>query len=228
MGALYSYVFIPKKKEVESHSSYKSKQRSYSMVSLYFIFLLGFSNFLIVQGFTSSVIQLYIKNIFQVHSAHASMIIGIYNGASLISLLLFGGISDKIGREKPILIGFLIQILGYTTLIFYSNLILLYIISLMVGFATAVSGPAILALLADVTYQDPAAVSYYNAFRDLGFVLGPILAGLLFDIFNIITVLLNYTTLLIVSLMIFGIEKSRKRHLVCSNLRFSIKKRIYS
>ena len=98
-----------------------------------------------------------------------------------------GALSDHIGRRLPIAMGMWIQ--AVALILFwkagdYSGMIAA---SALLGLGTALTYPALLAVVGDLA--DPswraAAVGVYRTWRDGGYVIGAIAAGLLADLFGV-------------------------------------------
>jgi len=106
---------------------------------------------------------------------------------STIGRLIFGTLSDAIGREKAVALSFLCSISGILALLFLSSFqstVLLYLYAILFGLGFGARGPIIAAMMADL-YQGKHFGSIYgfiNIGNGIGGALGPWLGGYLYDI----------------------------------------------
>jgi MFS family permease len=97
-----------------------------------------------------------------------------------------GALSDRIGRKPLIVAGMLVQAGAIAVIAAGSSFATWLAASAVLGLGTAMVYPTLLAAVADVA--DPAwrgsAVGVYRLWRDLGFAVGAVLAGLAADRFG--------------------------------------------
>ena len=116
----------------------------------------------------------------------AAFIFGFMGFLSTVGRLIFGALSDAVGREKTVTLSFLCSILGILALLFLSFLqstVLLYIYAILFGLGFGARGPIIAAMMADL-YQGKHFGSIYgfiNIGNGIGGALGPWLGGYLYD-----------------------------------------------
>lgn len=116
----------------------------------------------------------------------AAFIFGLMGLLSTVGRLVFGALSDAIGREKAVSLSFLFSILGILALLFLSFLQstgLLYLYAILFGLGFGARGPIIAAMMADL-YQGKHFGSIYgfiNIGNGIGGALGPWLGGYLYD-----------------------------------------------
>jgi len=95
-----------------------------------------------------------------------------------------GGLSDRIGRKPLIVAGMLIQAGAIAVIALGSTFPTWLSAAALLGLGTAMVYPTLLATIADVA--DPAwrgsAIGVYRLWRDLGFAIGALLAGVLADL----------------------------------------------
>jgi MFS family permease len=94
-----------------------------------------------------------------------------------------GALSDRIGRKGLITSGMLVQGAAIAAIVVGSSFGLWLGAAIVLGLGTAMVYPTLLAVVADVA--DPAwrasAIGVYRLWRDLGFAVGAILAGVVAD-----------------------------------------------
>ena len=90
-----------------------------------------------------------------------------------------GGLSDRIGR-KPLIVGGMLVQAGAIAIIALGSTVMVWLLaSALLGLGTAMVYPTLLAAVADVA--DPvwrgSAIGVYRLWRDLGFAVGALVAG---------------------------------------------------
>jgi len=94
-----------------------------------------------------------------------------------------GGLSDRVGRKPLIVGGMLLQAGAIAVIALGSSFAVWFLASAVLGLGTAMVYPTLLAAIADVA--DPAwrgsAIGVYRLWRDLGFAMGALVAGLVAD-----------------------------------------------
>ncbi len=98
-----------------------------------------------------------------------------------------GGLSDRIGRKPLIVTGMLLQAGAIVVIAAGSSFTVWLAASAALGLGTAMVYPTLLATIADVA--DPvwrgSAIGVYRLWRDLGFAIGALVAGVIADLFGI-------------------------------------------
>ena len=119
--------------------------------------------------------------------AQIGLLAGIYPGVWGTTQLLTGALSDRIGRKGMIVGGMLLQgvALGLLPLLHGFGW---WALSMgLLGLGTALVYPTLLATIADVAHPDwrASAVGVYRLWRDSGYAIGALLAGVLADLFGV-------------------------------------------
>ena len=116
---------------------------------------------------------------------------GIYPAVWGIGQLATGAVSDRIGRRIPVAVGMWTQaaaLLWFWKSVGFSHMIGA---STLLGLGTALTYPALLAVVGDLAAPSwrAAAVGVYRTWRDGGYVIGAVAAGVFADLFSIGTAL---------------------------------------
>jgi len=119
--------------------------------------------------------------------AQIGLLAGTYPGVGGPTQLLTGALSDRIGRKGMIVGGMLLQgvALGLVPLLHGFGWWALTMG--LLGLGTALVYPTLLATIADVAHPDwrASAVGVYRLWRDSGYAIGALLAGVLADLFGV-------------------------------------------
>ena len=101
--------------------------------------------------------------------------------------LVTGAWSDRVGRKPLIVVGMLIQALALGLVAWADTFVVWAVAAGLLGAGTALVYPTLLAAVGDVAH--PAwrarAVGVYRLWRDAGFAVGALLAGVLADAFGV-------------------------------------------
>jgi MFS family permease len=97
--------------------------------------------------------------------------------------LFTGAWSDRVGRKWLIASGMWVQAVGIGVVILSSGFVGLAMGAVLLGIGTAMVYPTLLAAISDVAHPSwrASAVGVYRLWRDLGYAIGALLAGLLAD-----------------------------------------------
>jgi MFS family permease len=110
-----------------------------------------------------------------------------YPAVWAVGQIATGGLSDRIGRKPLITVGMLLQAVAIAVIALGSTFSVWLVASALLGLGTAMVYPTLLATIADVA--DPAwrgsAIGVYRLWRDLGFAIGALAAGVIADLVSI-------------------------------------------
>ena len=125
-------------------------------------------------------------------TAHLSLerigwLAAIYPAVWGIGQLFTGALSDRVGRKWLIAAGMWIQAVGIALIVMSSQLAGFAGGAALLGLGTAMVYPTLLAAIADVAHPSwrASAVGVYRLWRDLGYAIGALLAGLTADAFGL-------------------------------------------
>jgi MFS family permease len=119
--------------------------------------------------------------------AQIGLLAGIYPAVWGIMQLLTGALSDRLGRKGMIVGGMILQGAAIGLLLLLHGFGQWALTMGLLGLGTALVYPTLLAAVSDVAHPDwrASAVGVYRLWRDSGYVLGALLAGVLADLFGV-------------------------------------------
>jgi MFS family permease len=112
------------------------------------------------------------------------LLIALYGLVNVALQPVMGALSDRLGKRKPLILGgLIIMALSTFLFIFASRFTDLLLLRALQGIGVALTIPASLALMATATTQQTrgGSMGVYSTMRMLGFAIGPLLGGLLYD-----------------------------------------------
>ena len=135
-----------------------------------------------------------------------SALVAIYPAVWGVAQLATGPLSDRWGRKRPIVAGMIVQGLALFALAFTSNVAAWVGALVGLGVGTALVYPTLLAAVGDTAAPSSrgAAVGVYRLWRDLGYVIGALMAGLMADAFGIPAAIAAIAALTVVSGIVFA------------------------
>ncbi len=148
--------------------------------------------------------------------AHIALLAGIYPGVWGVAQLATGALSDRLGRKPLIVAGMWLQALALALLLVIGGFPAWVADMALLGFGTALVYPTLLAAVADVAHPSwrASATGVYRLWRDLGYVAGALVAGLLADLWGAPTAILAVAVLTFASGVVVAVrmyETSRGR-----------------
>jgi MFS family permease len=114
----------------------------------------------------------------------ASVLAAIYPVTWGICQLATGPLSDRWGRKRPIVAGMLLQSVALISMTLVSSFTAWAGSLIALGVGTALVYPTLIAAVGDIAHPSwrGLAVGVYRLWRDLGYVVGAVLAGVLVDV----------------------------------------------
>ena len=106
--------------------------------------------------------------------------------ATACTMVPIGFISDKIGRRTPLLLSLIISAPVTLWIAFTNDFMQISLVMFVYGAIIGLSGP-IAAYVTDIAPKEKLEIymGVYRTVGDIGFVLGPLLMGLLVDLTNV-------------------------------------------
>jgi MFS family permease len=132
--------------------------------------------------------------LFPLHFAAAGLAVeqvgvlaAIYPGVWGVSQLGTGALSDRIGRKGMIVAGMWTQGIGILLVLVGSGFREWALAMILLGLGTALVYPTLLAAISDVAHPEwrASAVGVYRLWRDSGYALGALLAGIIADLLGV-------------------------------------------
>ncbi|HEY1240176.1 MAG TPA: MFS transporter [Bryobacteraceae bacterium] len=116
-----------------------------------------------------------------------SLLAALYPAVWSITQLVTGALSDRTGRKWLIAVGMFVQAAGILLMIKSSGFAGWSMAAVLLGLGTAMVYPTLLAAVADIAHPTwrASAVGVYRLWRDGGYAIGALLAGVLADLLGI-------------------------------------------
>jgi MFS family permease len=115
--------------------------------------------------------------------ARIGILAGLYPAVWGLGQLVTGGLSDRIGRKWLIAGGMWVQAVAIASIAATHGFVAWALASLLLGAGTAMVYPTLLATIGDVAHPSwrASSVGIYRLWRDGGFAVGALLAGIIAD-----------------------------------------------
>ncbi len=119
--------------------------------------------------------------------AQIGVLAAIYPAVWGVSQIFTGALSDRIGRKGLITWGMWVQAAGIAVTATGADFVAFGLGGVLLGLGTAMVYPTLLAAIGDVAHPTwrASAVGVYRLWRDLGYAVGALLAGLTADLFGL-------------------------------------------
>lgn len=117
-------------------------------------------------------------------TVHIGWVVAVYPGVWGIGQLATGALSDRLGRKGMIAAGMWVQATALFLILLVHSFLPWLIVAILLGLGTALVYPTLLAAISDVAYPSwrGSAVGVYRLWRDSGYAIGGLLAGILADL----------------------------------------------
>jgi MFS family permease len=115
------------------------------------------------------------------------LLAAIYPGVWGLAQLGTGALSDRLGREGMIVGGMWLQAAGILLVLLGTNFLAWALAMGLLGLGTALVYPTLLAAISDVAHPEwrASAVGVYRLWRDGGYAIGALIAGIVADLLGV-------------------------------------------
>jgi MFS family permease len=133
--------------------------------------------------------------------AEIGTLAAIYPGVWGLGQLFTGAWSDRVGRKGLIAFGMWTQAAGIVVIAFGSTFAVFATGAVLLGLGTAMVYPTLLAAIGDVAHPSwrASSVGVYRLWRDMGYAVGALLAGVVADAFGLSAATLTIAALTFIS-----------------------------
>ena len=142
--------------------------------------------------------------------AQVGVLAAVYPATWGVAQLATGALSDRTGRKPLIVWGMWIQAIGIGVVTLAQAFAGFVIGAVLLGIGTAMVYPTLLAAIGDVAHPSwrASAVGIYRLWRDLGYAIGALLAGVTADAFGLPAAMWLIATLTFVSGLVSAVRMS--------------------
>jgi DHA1 family multidrug resistance protein-like MFS transporter len=185
--------------------------KSYSLAGL-----ATFTLFFMRTGIRSTMIPLYADSELGLNETDIGAVIAYSTIMNLILAVPMGHAIDYYGRKPAIVKSLVVTMFAALAFPYTTDYFTLSLAAVLLGIGTSGAGQATLALATDATIDEPRGISMgmYRLFGDIGFVVGPIILGVIADNMGLRAPFLFTAALLLVSTIltqVFAVETYSKR-----------------
>jgi MFS family permease len=182
LGVLTIALFIKEAKtqKHENHQAFRFKQlprKFYFFLAIIFVFTLGNSAdaLLLVKTAETGINKSYVPFVYM-----------IFNSVSVFLAIPAGKLSDRIGREKLIILGFLIYAIVYFLFGKFNHIGVFILLFIMYGFYSALTDGTQKAMVSDMVSKELKGTGFglYHAVLGVTLLPASLIAGMLYDKVN--------------------------------------------
>jgi MFS family permease len=180
--------------------------------SAQFLFLaatFAFMGFSIVRTF----LPLYASGQIGMSTVQVGTLISTVTTAQLVSILFLGWASDKIGRKRTAIVGFLVCSGSFLLYLFAGSVVRIFLVSIAAGLG--LSAPLLLlSLVSDVSSKRSygTVVGIYGSCEDLGVIMGPLLYGLVWSAIGPVYIFVaSSITQILAAALVFAVRQPKPR-----------------
>ena len=182
LGVLTIIIFIKEAKAEKKEATYKISlkhlpKKFYFFLIIIFVFTLGNSAdaLLLVKTSETGIDKSYIPFVYM-----------IFNTVSVLLAIPIGKLSDRIGREKLIILGFLVYAIVYYFFGRFNSINVFIFLFMLYGFYSALTDGSQKAMISDIVSKDLKGTGFgiYHAVLGITLLPASLIAGLLYDKVN--------------------------------------------
>ncbi len=140
--------------------------------------------------------------------AEIGTLAALYPAAWGLAQLITGAWSDRVGRKRLIVTGMWVQAASIVVIAVGTSFALFACGAVLLGLGTAMVYPTLLAAIGDVAHPSwrASSVGIYRLWRDMGYAVGALLAGLIADAFGLSAATLTVAALTFASGLIVAVR----------------------
>jgi MFS family permease len=140
--------------------------------------------------------------------AQVGMLAAIYPAVWACAQIYTGALSDRLGRKWLIAAGMWVQSIGIAVTVSSARFWAFGLGAVLLGVGTAMVYPTLLAAIGDVAHPSwrASAVGVYRLWRDLGYAIGALIAGITADLFGLTSAVWLIAAITLASGMIAAIR----------------------
>lgn len=155
----------------------------------------------------------------QMNMAQIGMLAAIYPATWGVCQLVTGAWSDRIGRKWLIVSGMWVQAIGIAVIALAAHFAGFAVGAVLLGIGTAMVYPTLLACIGDVAHPSwrASSVGVYRLWRDLGYAVGAVIAGVTADALGLAAALWVVAALTFVSGWIVAVRMRETLHVQQAN-----------
>lgn len=159
-----------------------------------------------------SIIGLYIDNAFGATPQEIAVMVTVSGVISVIvQLFVVDRLVSRLGEPKVMNIFLAVTAAGFLFSIFASSYVFFFIVTLIIFLATSILRPVLNTLISKLAGDEQGfAMGMNNAYMSIGNVLGPLIAGLIYDIHMIYPFLLGLLVLMLTMFVSLSWQKKQK------------------
>ena len=195
----------------ESHGNGVKNKGSRFSRPLMVVFLAVFVTFFVGAGFRSTIMPLYIKDVLNLDIAAIGLVLTVSALVYLVAGPVIAFLSDRHGRKFFLSLGLLLTAVGVLSFLFVSDMNQLLAVAVILGFGT-ITYVIPVAMIGDMTANTKKDFSIMRFVSELSFVSGPIILGVIADIYGFNAAIILTAALVIISLAAIEIFVKEPRH----------------
>jgi len=179
--------------------------RSYMMACLATL-----TAFFLMTGIRSTIIPLYANTELKLGEEQIGLVLSAATVMNLLMTVPIGYGLDYYGRKPIIVVSIILAALACSLFPFTTSFLTIVVASVVLGIGTSGAQQAPLAMASDATINEPHGLSMgvYRFFGDMGYVIGPIILGLIADRYGLKLPFFFMTGLMLISgLLVFFLAK---------------------